>query len=100
MNVNIQTKERSPANLERRMEAKRRLEIIEGQVRGIREMIDSDRECVDIATQAAAALQGLRGVTKIILRNYMEDCLEVPEPGFDKGQTYDDFLEVFYKFVK
>ena len=48
--------------------ALRRLSIIEGQVRGLRRMVEERKYCVDILTQISAIHEALRGVGKVIVR--------------------------------
>lgn len=51
--------------------AQRRLKIIEGQVRGLHKMIDDEKYCIDIITQASAIKEGLAGVEDLILENHL-----------------------------
>ena len=53
----------------------RRLKIIEGQVRGLREMIEQDKYCIDIITQSSAAKQGLSNVEDMILESHLSHCV-------------------------
>ena len=52
-----------------------RLGRIEGQVRGIGRMIDEDRYCIDVLTQARAVHAALRRVEEEILRDHVEHCV-------------------------
>jgi DNA-binding FrmR family transcriptional regulator len=54
----------------------KRLKRIEGQVRGIGEMIATDRYCIDVVTQIAAARAALRRVEEEILRDHVAHCVE------------------------
>lgn len=54
----------------------RRLNRIEGQVRGIARMIGDDRYCIDIVTQISAARAALRRVEEEILRDHVGHCVE------------------------
>jgi DNA-binding FrmR family transcriptional regulator len=54
----------------------KRLKRIEGQVRGIGEMITADRYCIDVVTQIAAARAALRRVEEEILRDHVAHCVE------------------------
>ena len=47
-----------------------RLSRIEGQVRGIREMVESDRYCVDILTQVSAIQSALNSFNKVLLSSH------------------------------
>ena len=51
--------------------AKRRLAIILGQVRGVQEMVEQEKYCVDIITQIEAVRQALSGVRDIMLENHL-----------------------------
>ena len=52
-----------------------RLARIEGQVRGIRRMIEEGAYCVDIVTQVQAVRAALQRLGRRILRKHMEHCL-------------------------
>jgi DNA-binding FrmR family transcriptional regulator len=52
--------------------AKRRLAIVAGQVRGVQEMIEQEKYCVDIITQIEAVREALSGVGNLILQNHLE----------------------------
>ena len=54
----------------------KRLNRIEGQVRGIGRMIDEDRYCIDVLTQIAAARAALRRVEDEVLRDHVAHCVE------------------------
>ncbi|MBY0383380.1 MAG: metal-sensitive transcriptional regulator [Xanthobacteraceae bacterium] len=54
----------------------KRLKRIEGQVRGINEMIAADRYCIDVVTQITAARAALRRVEEEILRDHVAHCVE------------------------
>ena len=52
-----------------------RLSRIEGQVRGIREMVESDRYCVDILTQVSAIQSALNSFNKVLLSSHIKSCV-------------------------
>ena len=54
----------------------KRLNRIEGQVRGLARMVEEDRYCIDIVTQIAAARAALRRVEEEILRDHVAHCVE------------------------
>ena len=54
----------------------KRLNRIEGQVRGIGRMIGEDRYCIDVLTQIAAARAALRRVEDEVLRDHVAHCVE------------------------
>ncbi len=53
----------------------RRLKIIEGQVRGLQEMISNDVYCIDVITQTSAIKQALSGVEDVLMENHLSTCL-------------------------
>ena len=54
----------------------RRLNRIEGQVRGLTKMLEGDRYCIDIITQISAVRAALRRAEEEILRDHVGHCLE------------------------
>lgn len=53
----------------------KRLNRIEGQVRGLARMVEEDRYCIDIVTQIAAVRAGLRRVEESVLRDHVDHCV-------------------------
>jgi DNA-binding FrmR family transcriptional regulator len=54
----------------------KRLNRIEGQVRGITRMVDDDRYCIDVMTQISAVRSALRRVEEEVLRDHLSHCVE------------------------
>lgn len=53
----------------------KRLKIIEGQVRGLQDMINNNAYCIDIITQTSAVKQALSGVEDALMENHLGSCL-------------------------
>lgn len=53
----------------------KRLNIIEGQVRGIKQMIEDDRYCDDVLTQMLAVNKALESLENVILEKHLERCI-------------------------
>ncbi len=53
----------------------RRLRIIEGQIRGLREMVENDKYCIDIITQTSAVKQALSGVEDTLMESHLKTCV-------------------------
>ena len=53
----------------------KRLNRIEGQVRGLARMVEEDRYCIDIVTQIAAVRAALRRVEESVLRDHVDHCV-------------------------
>jgi CsoR family transcriptional regulator, copper-sensing transcriptional repressor len=54
----------------------KRLNRIEGQVRGLRRMVEEDRYCIDVITQVSAARAALKRVEDEILKDHVAHCVE------------------------
>jgi DNA-binding FrmR family transcriptional regulator len=54
----------------------KRLQRIEGQVRGLSRMVEADRYCIDVVTQVSAVRAALRAVEEEILRDHAATCVE------------------------
>ena len=57
-------------------DCRKRLNRIEGQVRGLTRMIDEDRYCIDVITQIDAVRAALGRVEEEILRDHVAHCVE------------------------
>lgn len=76
-----------------------RLNRIEGQVGGVARMVENERPCLEVLQQLASVQAALRGLSKTVLRNYLERCAT---DAIRSGDTavYDELMEAIYKFVK
>lgn len=73
----------------------RRLKIIEGQVRGLQDMISNNTYCIDIITQTSAVKQALSGVEDALMENHLSHCLvHQVKKGRDKQAT-EEILKVY-----
>lgn len=53
----------------------RRLKLIEGQLRGLQNMVESEKYCIDVITQTSAVKQGLSNVEDLLLENHLGTCV-------------------------
>lgn len=53
----------------------RRLKIIEGQVRGLQDMIGKDAYCIDVITQTSAVKQALSGIEDTLMEDHLSTCV-------------------------
>lgn len=76
-----------------------RLSRIEGQIRGIRGMIERDAYCVDILTQVAAANAALNAFTKALLAEHIKTCVaqDIRE---GRDETVDELVNTLQKLMK
>lgn len=76
-----------------------RLNRIEGQIRGIKGMIEKDAYCTDVLTQVAAANAALNSFSKVLLENHIRTCV-VDDIRAGEDGTVDDLIKVIQKFIK
>ena len=76
----------------------KRLNRIEGQVRGIARMIEDDRYCVDILTQVAAVQSALDGLARKLLEHHLHGCVAHAIASGNGAHAIDEALAVIRKF--
>lgn len=76
-----------------------RLNRIEGQVRGIRKMVENNDYCTDILTQVAAANAALYSFNKILLANHIKTCV-VTDIRDGKEDSIDELVLILQKLMK
>ena len=76
-----------------------RLNRIEGQIRGIRKMVEDDAYCVDILTQVNAAKCSLNSFSKMILGNHIKTCVADDIRSGSEEKT-DELVELLQKLMK
>lgn len=77
----------------------RRLKIIEGQVRGLQKMVEEEKYCVNIITQAQAIKEALSSVEDLMLENHLAThVIEQMKTG-KKSKAIQEILSV-YKLAK
>jgi DNA-binding FrmR family transcriptional regulator len=77
----------------------KRLRRIEGQVRGLQKMVESDRYCADILTQISAVHEAMRGVGRELMRNHLKHCAStaIRASDSDAEAMYDELVEMMYR---
>jgi DNA-binding FrmR family transcriptional regulator len=77
----------------------KRLKRIEGQVRGLQRMVESDRYCADIMMQVSSVQEALRAVGRELMRNHLKHCAATAiRAGDDKAtEMYDELIDLMYK---
>ena len=70
----------------------KRLNRIEGQVRGIGRMVDEDKYCIDILTQVGAAKSALDKVALELMRDHARHCLTNDDVHVHNGKNKADEL--------
>lgn len=76
-----------------------RLNRIEGQIRGIKGMVEKDVYCTDILIQVAAVNAALNSFNKVLLANHIKTCVtkDIRE---GKEETVDELVAVLQKLMK
>lgn len=76
-----------------------RLNRIEGQIRGIRGMIEYDAYCTDILTQSAAVTAAMNGFNRELLGNHICGCVtrDIRE---GKDEVVDELLDILQKLMR
>ena len=76
-----------------------RLARIEGQVRGIRGMVERDAYCPDILTQVAAITAALNAFNRELLANHIRTCV-TNDLHAGRDETVDELVDTLYKLMK
>lgn len=76
-----------------------RLNRMEGQIRGIKGMVERDAYCIDILVQVAAVNAALNSFNKVLLANHIKTCVtnDIKE---GKEETVDELVNVLQKLMK
>ena len=91
-------KHRDPESTEYQ-EMIRRLNRIEGQVCGVRRMVEEDRYCVDILTQVSAISAALNAFNKILLAQHIKTCV-VNDIRNGNDEVVDELCDTLQKLMK
>lgn len=76
-----------------------RLNRIEGQIRGIRGMVENDAYCVDILTQSAAVSAAVNGFNKQLLSNHIQGCV-IRDIRDGNEDVVDELLDIIQKLMR
>jgi CsoR family transcriptional regulator, copper-sensing transcriptional repressor len=73
----------------------RRLKILEGQVRGIQNMLEKDAYCIDIITQTSAIKQGLSNIEDALMEGHLGHCVVNQIKSGQTGKATEEILKVY-----
>ena len=76
-----------------------RLNRIEGQIRGIKGMMEKDAYCTDIITQVSAVTAALNSFNKVLLSQHIKTCV-IEDIKQGKEETIDDLLVTLQKLMR
>jgi DNA-binding FrmR family transcriptional regulator len=77
----------------------RRLRRIEGQIRGIQQMLSDDRDCRDVVTQMSAASKALDQAGFLLVASGLTWCIANPEKSAAQGYALADVQKMFMKLA-
>jgi DNA-binding FrmR family transcriptional regulator len=78
----------------------KRVNRIEGQIRGIGRMLDEDRYCIDILTQVAAVQSALDALGLTLLEHHLHGCVQHAVKSGDGAHAIDEALAVIRRFAR
>lgn len=73
----------------------RRLKILEGQVRGIQNMVEKNAYCIDIITQTSAVKQGLSNIEDALMEGHLGHCLVNQIKNGQTNKATKEILKVY-----
>lgn len=76
-----------------------RLNRIEGQIRGIKNMVEKDAYCADILTQSSAASAALNAFNREILDSHVKGCV-ARDIKLGKDEVVDELVALMHKLMK
>ena len=77
-----------------------RLRRIEGQVKGIEKMLETDQCCGDILIQVSAVRSAINGVGTLIFQRYSQNCLGQATTPEQQQQAVSELLKTMNSFIK
>jgi len=76
-----------------------RLNRIEGQVRGVKRMVEEDAYCIDILTQVSAVTSALNSFNKVLLAEHMRTCV-INDIKDGNEEVIDELVKALQKLMK
>jgi DNA-binding FrmR family transcriptional regulator len=88
--------------IEHKDQVAKRLRRIEGQVRGLQQMIEDDRYCIDVLTQISAATKALQAVAVELLGDHLGSCVRdaVEAGGPGAQEKIDEATDAIARLVR
>lgn len=103
MEITEEINEQDPKHKHRELVEKKdlmtRLNRVEGQIRGIKNMIEEERYCVDVLTQVTAVQAALNSFNKLMLSNHIKSCVVEDIKNGDL-EVVDELCKTIQKLMK
>lgn len=78
-----------------------RLKKMEGQLRGIRRMVEQDKYCVDVLNQLYSIIAGTQKVAAIIMKDHIQGCVKDAIARNNNSEDYvNELVEVVERYTK
>ncbi len=79
-----------------------RLKRIEGQVRGLRRMVDEEAYCIDVLTQIGSAVSAMEKVGVFLLKDHVEHCIRgsIEHGGEDADEKIEELTATVERFLR
>ena len=74
----------------------KRLNVIEGQIKGIKQMLELDRNCDDVLIQVSAVSKSLKSFGNSMLKSHLSTCV-VEKIKNDDSEVIDEVMDLFKK---
>ncbi|OPY18982.1 metal-sensitive transcriptional regulator [Syntrophus aciditrophicus] len=75
-----------------------RLRRIEGQIRGLQRMVESEAPCVDILTQVSAVTSAMKKTGNEIVQNHLQQCISETSQGND--EALENFKKALARYIR
>jgi DNA-binding FrmR family transcriptional regulator len=92
----------APGYIDDKQALAKRLARVEGQVRGVRGMVESEAYCIDVITQIAAITKALDGVALKLLEDHTSHCVRraVEQGGSEADAKVEELLAAVERFAR
>ena len=80
---------------EDKQKAFNRLSRIEGQIRGLKKMIDDDTYCIDVITQTSSVRSALKGLEDVLLEQHLSHCVVNQIKSGKEKKAVEEILRVY-----
>lgn len=90
-------------NDKQKEDALKRLNKIEGQIRGINKMVNDERYCIDILTQTSAVVSAIKRVEDLIMEQHLRTCVAesmISGKKEDKDKKIKEIMDLVSRFRK
>ncbi len=78
-----------------------RINRIDGQIKGIRKMVEDDRDCLDVLKQIAAVVGAMRSLGMVLLEDHLKGCVSrAIRDDTDHERLIQEVTDIFFRFTK